>query len=367
MRIVYLVSSPEGIGGAEKVLLELASYGRTRGDTQLILNPYQSGAEGNPFAVSATKNAEYLGLVAPRSRLLKARRWTAAQVKNFHPDVVVSFLPLAIATAGTLKKRSTLLVASHQHGDHLKVTGQRFKEYLDRWAGQRHDLVVACSDAVRDYLIEDYGYENSKVKTIRNGWSGHPLPHRGGERPTIVCVANFRPQKRHALLIEAFSEVRAAIHDAQLVLVGGGPLKGDVHHLCARLGMLDSVRFVGRVAQVWPHLATADVGVLASSYEPLGIAILEYMAAGLPVVATKVGGIPELVRHERNGYQIPPDDSRALAQALTTLLRDANLRDSMGDAAAKDAHGFTASNMAESYFRLFEERIKANPTEISKK
>lgn len=353
-----MVSTPEGIGGAEKVLLELLEHGSRESAEQLVLNPFHRYGKQNPLFIEADRWADYRYEEHSWFQLLKARRWASLNLKSFQPNIIVTLLPLAMIVVGSLRKdKSVPIVASHQHGDHLAMSGQRVKEAVDRWAGARHDLVIACSDAVKTFLMNHYRYPESKVVTIRNGWSGSPLPHEGGANPTVICVANFRPQKNHALLLKAFAQVRERVQDAEMVLLGEGPLHEELLELCKSLRLERCVHFRGRVQDIWRHLARADAGVLASAYEPLGIAVLEYMAAGLPVVASNVGGIQELVDHGKTGCLVPRDDTDELATALTAILTKKELRDSMGANAASAAQSFSASAMTDRYFKLFDELI----------
>jgi glycosyltransferase involved in cell wall biosynthesis len=207
--------------------------------------------------------------------------------------------------------------------------------------------------------MNQYSYPPEKIVRIRNGWDGQPhvVAYRGG-RKTIVCVANFRAQKDHATLLLAFKQVLEQIPEARLLLVGDGPLKFNLIEMSKELRISNAVSFSGPVDNVWDHLARASVFALASVYEPLGIAVLEAMAAGLPVVATDVGGIPELVRHGANGLLVSPGNPRALALALLELLNNTVKAERLGKTAALDAAQFRTQKMLEEYFDLYEELIR---------
>ena len=145
-----------------------------------------------------------------------------------------------------------------------------------------------------------------------------------------------------------------AIPHARLVLVGDGPERGAVEATIDAGGMRANVSLTGRVDEIWPHLADADVFVLASPAEALGIAIMEAMAAGLPVVATGSGGIPELVTPGVTGELFGVRDHRELAGRLIALLQSPERRAAMSAAALQAAARMRMERSVEQYFGLYE-------------
>jgi glycosyltransferase involved in cell wall biosynthesis len=171
--------------------------------------------------------------------------------------------------------------------------------------------------------------------------------------PVIGHVANFRPLKGHHLLLEAAVRVRREFPEARFVLVGRGPNEDDVRRRTRELGLEEAVVFAGFREDVPRLVAAFDLFVLPSLHEGLSIALLEAMALGKPSVVSRVGGLPELIDHEREGLLIGLADSRAFAEGIIRLLRDANLRQRMGDAAMQKARLFdirTAVRRAEEVY-----------------
>jgi glycosyltransferase involved in cell wall biosynthesis len=160
------------------------------------------------------------------------------------------------------------------------------------------------------------------------------IPH--GHR-VIGMVANFVPVKGHTDLLHALPIVVGRFPETLLLLAGEGPLRQEMEALCRSLGIESRVRFLGYRPDVAPLLAALDVGVLCSRMETFGNAIIEMMAAGVPVVGTKVGGIPEVVGHEKTGLLVPPSDTDALAGAMIRLLEDGAFRNRLGETARKEA------------------------------
>jgi glycosyltransferase involved in cell wall biosynthesis len=234
----------------------------------------------------------------------------------------------------------------------MRTQGRFFEERLDRWGGARFDRIVACSEFVHRFLVDDYGYGENKVVTIRNGWSGVPVKTKS-DGLTAICVANFRPAKGHEVLVKAFARVVARFPEAKLILVGSGPLEADIRHLVDRSEISSQVEFVGTVSDVWPELARADVAVLPSYNETFGIAAVEAAAAGLPVVASRVGGLPEVVLDGRTGILVRPGDDVELAEALIAMFADPGSRADMGKAACSMADSLSMKSTVDSYFGLY--------------
>jgi N-acetyl-alpha-D-glucosaminyl L-malate synthase BshA len=148
---------------------------------------------------------------------------------------------------------------------------------------------------------------------------------RQGNEKVLVHVSNFRPVKRVPLLVQAFADL-AATMDARLLLVGDGPDLPAAQSLARCLKVADRVHFLGSQDAIEKILPCADVFVLPSQYESFGLAALEAMACGVPVVATRAGGIPEVVEEGVTGELCPVDDRAGLVAALTRVLADPGRR-----------------------------------------
>jgi glycosyltransferase involved in cell wall biosynthesis len=139
--------------------------------------------------------------------------------------------------------------------------------------------------------------------------------------PLLVCVARLTKQKGHRWLLRAFREVVDEFPPATLLLLGDGPLRAQLEQLAGKLALGERVRFAGWRTDVRGLLPGADLFVLASEWEGFGLVLLEAMAAGLPIVATRVGAIPEVVLHGETGWLVEPQDADALADAVSSALR----------------------------------------------
>jgi glycogen(starch) synthase len=175
-------------------------------------------------------------------------------------------------------------------------------------------------------------------------------------RPYILAIGRHVPQKGFDVLIDAYAAVLRAKPDApDLVIAGDGPQRADLEKQVADLGLAERIEFPGRCDR--PTTASlfrgCDVFVLPSRHEPQGIVCLEAMAAGKPVVATRVGGVPEVVRDGECGMLVDPDDSGALATSIGAVLSDDELRRRVGAAAYDRADLFDWSQIGGAYDALY--------------
>jgi glycosyltransferase involved in cell wall biosynthesis len=171
-------------------------------------------------------------------------------------------------------------------------------------------------------------------------------------------VARLQPAKGHRHLLGAFARVLAARPDARLGIVGWGESEAELRGLARRLGIADRVRFLGKRQDVHRLLAGFDLFAFASIHEGQGIAVLEAMAAGVPVIASAADGVPEMVRHEDTGLLVPPRDEAAMADAILRLAADPPLRARLAAAASRmvDAE-YSVDAAARRYDELYEELL----------
>jgi glycosyltransferase involved in cell wall biosynthesis len=233
-----------------------------------------------------------------------------------------------------------------------------------RLASRQADRVLVNALCIRDLALRE-GVEPDRVVVVRNGLDvaafdraarrapDPPVPEPGG----IACVANMHhPVKGQLDLLMALKEVVRTRPEAHLVLVGDGIRRPYLERSAAQLGVADRCHFVGHRLDGPSILSRAALAVSASYSEGISNAILEAMAARLPVVATAVGGSPELVRDGVNGFLVPPGAPAALARRILDLLASAPLRARMGEKGRRVAEReFSIAQMRTSYDALYED------------
>ena len=240
---------------------------------------------------------------------------------------------------------------------------------------QRLDGFVVVSHRMREELI-NAGFDPAKIALIHNGVDTHHFaPHRetvgtaATGHPgvaTVVTVARLSAEKGIPVLLEAWRLVEERLPEARLLLVGDGPQRRDLQAQAGGLGLNGSARFVGEVSDVLPYLKASDVFVLPSRSEGMPNALLQAMAVSLPCIATNVGGIPELIEDGVNGWLVSAGDSRALAEKLLAVLRDAGERRRRGTMARQTVERhFSMDRMVERYLAVYHElsSIEGQPTQ----
>jgi glycosyltransferase involved in cell wall biosynthesis len=196
--------------------------------------------------------------------------------------------------------------------------------------------VICLSDFERDDAVRRHVVRRPKARMVRNGIDSSRFSHSRAVVPgRIVMVARFANPKRHALAVEAFAELAPRDAAAELWFVGDGPLRAQAEALAAMLGVSDRVQFLGRRDDVPQILASAACALLTTAYEACPLSVLEAMMAGVPTVATRVGGMDELLDGEC-GLVVEPT-ATAIAEALAGLLGDPEIAERMGKFARERA------------------------------
>jgi L-malate glycosyltransferase len=211
---------------------------------------------------------------------------------------------------------------------------------MQRAAYECAHKIVANSRAAAGRLRRE-GVPTRKVATVSNGVDRRVfVPHPARPRLRhVVVVANLRPEKRHDVLIDAAPEVLRHYPDARFEIVGGGPALRALQARTVDQGVAQAFSFAGHEEDVAARLRNADIFVLPSQSEAFPNAVLEAMSAGLPIVASGVGGILELIDDHRTGLLVPAGDPHALARGICRLMADQPLGARLGEAASLDVRG----------------------------
>ena len=289
------------------------------------------------------------------------------------PHSVSALLARQMVQSGTLSPKGRYLpFITTLHGTDITLVGlDRSYLPITRFGIQESDGVTAISSYLRDRTHEAFNI-TSEIAVIRNFVNCdvyvrnpdlvatmRPRFARPEER-LLVHLSNFRPVKRVPDVVEVFARIASAM-PARLMLIGDGPDRSTAEYLAARHGVQDRVHFLGKQDNVNELLPLADLMLMPSEMESFGLAALEAMACGVPTVATRVGGVPELVNDGHNGLLFNVGDIDAMSSAAIDLLRNPDRLSAMAAAARKTAQDhFCASRIIPMYEQYYEKVIAAS-------
>ncbi len=230
------------------------------------------------------------------------------------------------------------------------------------------DKFIAVSEGVKKVLESD-GIDPSSITVVHDGIEvnrflcrdkAEHLYHEFGldpSKPVIGNIAALAPHKDQKNLLQAAKIVLEQIPEAQFLVVGAGALEKELKQLAADLKIRERVKFTGFRPDIPQILTIVNIFAVSSYLEGLGSSTLEAMSAGLPIVATRTGGIPEIVENNINGILVPPRDSESLARGIIALLRDQKMREKMGSASRQLVKNFSVDKMVEGNIALYQQVI----------
>ncbi len=349
-----------------------------------------------------------LGCLRARGQLLEKLAGTAVSIREFYPEGgfdsirgMYQMLRLAmflrrggfhivhthdlyanvLGVPAAILAGVPVIISSQRDLSHLDLykTGRRaWVRRLQNWS----TAVLANSEAIRDAMLNENSVAAEKIRVIHNGVDMEKFRQRSEDRSWIVpeeakheaslekekwivLVGNMHSDvKGHPWLVEAASAITREFPNARFVLVGDGALRKKFEARIAGSGLSKHFLFLGRRNDVPRILASCDLAVLPSKAEGLPNAVLEYLAAGLPTVATRVGGNAEIIEDGKTGLLVPPQDPARLAEAVLRLLREPGFADGLGkNGRAYVASEFSYRKMIESTDRLYTELLRARGAE----
>ena len=361
MRVLH-VHRVCGVGGSERHLLTLLPALRERGLDARFLG--LDDADPDPFYRRLdVAGVPYDRLPAPRDvdPVLLAR--TVRLARSRRPDIVHTHLVHAdVYGAAAAVAAGSVLVSTKHNDDPFRIGPFR---HVERALTRRASKVICITSSLERFNVEQVGLPVSKLTVIHYGLDRLPEawgPPGGPELPPdariLLAISRLERQKGLDVAIEALAEIRARHPQAVLLVLGVGSLEQELLALAGDRGVADAVYLPWRVGDVTAWLHRAELLVHPARWEGFGLALLEAMLAGLPVVASEVSSIPEIVVGGETGLLVPPDDVEALASALETLLSDPALRAAYGSAGLERAHRkFSVGRMAEQTERVYAEAL----------
>lgn len=346
MRVAH-VHRIRGIGGSERHLLTLLPALAERG-----IEPVLVGLDDpawDPADFYGALHVDAVRIPAPRDLdpLLLARL-----LRSLHADVVHTHLVHADVYGGVAARLRRTHLVSTKHNDDPFRTGP-FR-HVERALARAADRIVTISDSLRRFTVERVGVSPAKVETIHYGLDEPPAPW--GENPPdavpagariLLSVSRLTAQKGIDTAVRALAALPG---DTVLVVLGEGPERTRLESLARELGVESRVFLPGRVPDVAAWLGRADVYVHPARWEGFGLAVLEAMVCGLPVVATDVSSLPELVVDGETGVLVRPDDAPALARAVERALAQPQLGAAGRERAQRE---FSVARMADRTAALY--------------
>ena len=297
--------------------------------------------------------------------------------REFSLDIIHAHYAVPHATAAFLSRQvlaasgSAPRVVTTLHGTDITLVGNDPSySQIVAFSIDQSDRVTAVSQSLREATFAELGVKRD-ISVIPNFLDcgihrRHDQPNlrsrfTGGNPDVriVTHVSNFRPVKRIDALLNIFDRIRRAV-PARLLLVGDGPELGTAYRVARELGISDLIHIVGAQEEIVPLLSVSDIFLLPSSQESFGLAALEAMACEVPVVASNVGGLPEVIEDGVSGFLHPPDALDAMAASSIQLLTDASLRSRMSKAACRRVREeFCAERVVPMYEACYRELVES--------
>ncbi len=358
-----------GIGGAEKYVLELGSvYSRLNAKIHIIsLGPINwqfvelFRLDSTKVIITPIRTAKIFSFQSVKAVVKICRYLKDNGISLVHLNVRMAEIIGGIS-AIIMKKRFIITQHDTQPWRYSKKIKDLVYKYLHKYVTCYAKAIIAPTYSVKEYLIETERIPKQKIKLIYHGINLESFPPKSKElegKLIIGSLASLRPEKGHVHIIRAMPQVLEKLRSkkVELRIAGDGPAKEMLIEETERLGLSNSVKFLGPIYDVQKFLADICILVLAPiSSEAFCYAVLEGMAMGKAVVATEIDGLPEIIRHRKNGLLIPPCSSEAIAEAIVSLALDIDLYYSICAKAQKDCRPFFSINrMANETYQLYKE------------
>lgn len=279
------------------------------------------------------------------------------------------FDPSAVGlTAGLLAHTPSRVMTRHYSDYHTRID-RPIHVGVDRLCTRMAHRVIAVSQHTADHMIAEERAPSEKIRVVHNGIdfnrvrvsTADAVPRLRAElglegKRVVLMAARMHPEKGYEDLLAVLPVVRVRVPDLAVLIAGTGPFQSRYNALSASLGLQGCVRFLGFRDDLPDLMATSDIVVLPSTAEAFGLVIVEALYLGVPVVATRVGGIAEIIDHEVDGLLVPPGDRNALAGALARMLEDGALRRRLAGAGRERvAARFAFEHMVRKYEHVYDE------------
>jgi len=354
MKKTIAVLSTLGVGGAENMVVQLL--------TKIDRSKYKpvvvtiDSPSGSPFEDILKRNSIeiiYLNHIGSPNVKSMIAMWRT--LDRIEPQIVHSNLHMCIHAVPWILFHNVKLI----HTIHSKPCfefSKRIRLVMNFMYKIKKAVPVAISDIIAQEVAKLYSLNEKKIEIIFNPVDTNKfMNHQTKKISNIVnfiTVGRLNPVKNQQMLIRAMAELYKVMPSIYLTIVGGGELQNKLQELSVQLKLSDVINFTGNINNVPEKLSYADIFVLTSHYEGLPMSILEAMAMGLPIIATNVGGVPDIV--STNGILIEEGNIDELVDAMEKLACDIKLRQSMGIVSRREAEKYDIGDIVMKYQDLYE-------------
>jgi glycosyltransferase involved in cell wall biosynthesis len=366
-KIIYLITDLQ-IGGAQKELCTILPHlNREKFDPLVVCLFGGNGfiadnikKSGTPVFDLRMRNKLDIFAIFRLYRLFKDENPAILHSSLFHASIVARVVG---------KFAQVPIIITWRHN----IThGNNFREWINKTTTNLDDCLVAVSKAVKEKEIQSTGVKNLNVVVIYNGINTHAykklksterrrIRNRWGipeDAYLIGSIGRLHPSKGFDTLLQSFKKIRSKIPNSWLIIVGEGEIRKNLEETARKLEIFDFTVFTGTITNIPEILGILDVFVLASRWEGLPIVILEAMASRLPVIATSVGGIQEIITNNETGLLIKPEDPDAIVEMVFRIYNDIVIATSLGKAGrAKILSKFNVIPITDQFQKLYSELL----------
>lgn len=321
MKRVLIVIPTLEQGGGQKFVMDLAKgLNKEKFQVRVLVYYKKSNSIFDKFAEDNGIDTVYLNKQIGFK--LSFIREVKKEVKKFKPDIIHTHLDSMLYLLTSYKRKQVKLHTVHTLAEKEARGIQgvvRFIAYKIRGV-----IPVGISDTAAESIVNTHHIKRCKVPVVYNGvdCARYDIPRVSSDKMRLISVGTIYSVKNFTFLVDCFAEVCKELDNVHLTIVGDGVMRGQIEEQIKALGIEDKVRITGVVSDVENYLADADIYVASSIFEGLPISMLEAMSAGLPVISTRVGGVPDIIKDGINGILVEPQNKEAYVKALKTLIQN---------------------------------------------
>ena len=344
-----------GMGGAEKMCADLSIELTRLGNEVIVISLYN---EHTDISRQLEKNNVKVYYLNKKTGFdIKCIFQLRKIITEFNPDVIHTHLySLKYAFLASVGKSIPVIRTIHNIAE--KELGKSDKKVSSVLFKMRYAIPVAISTRIKKTIVDSYNLPSNSIPVVQNGIPLNQFEEKKEYNLHIPCkivhVGRFQEQKNHICIIESAREL--INYNVKFLLIGDGELKETIEKKAQEYHIDDKIEFVGQTTDVNSYLKESDIFILPSKWEGLPISIIEAMAVGLPIIASDVGGVSDLIQSNQNGLLIKPQ-SNQLIEAIKKLLGNDSIRKKYGENAKRTSLLFSVEKMAMRYLSLYKRTL----------